>query len=82
MFKVIVTGANSAPFGMSEKFPDESYPSLAEASDVGKKWESKFVSEGFHRTKAGIYIRGTEWRSVMITSRELNRPIRPDGTVI
>lgn len=67
MFRLVVTGANSAVlFGSELNEPTRFFATEEEARSIAQLLIRTWVRDGFHLTPAGIYIRGTEWRGVYV----------------
>jgi hypothetical protein len=57
-----ITGANSDSWGVRDvAIPDSIYPTFEEAVQMAEVVQYHLVLDGYHRTAAGIYIKGSWW---------------------
>jgi hypothetical protein len=64
--RLIVTGADSEELGRSIAVPVQVFGTFDAAKDAAFTLGTYIKAEGYHLTPAGIYLRSSQWRRVVV----------------
>lgn len=79
---LVVTGANCADWSdRGLGLPVQHFDTLEAAQPVAEQYVLIWQGAGFRRTPAGIWLRGSEWRLVMVVDVENGIQWRPKEVV-